>query len=659
MNNCPMRMYFVIIMEFLERFSFSSLRSALSFYIRDVLLYNERQAVDIYHVFMMLCYLSAIIGGLVGNSDYGKYKTILTFSILYWIGILMLFWSTVQIKNTLLTNFMALYSLVFISIGVGAIKCCIAAFGVDQLIGNNQNVTSTQVHGFFSTFYFSIHLGVLFGMITSPIINKILLYKGHNINGYIIRFGLVVITMSISISVFVCGNPYYFFKKSLTNILPKMIKCILFSLWKRLTSRCKETKNKHWLESAKDSFSNETINDTKKTLHILYLYIPLSVFWSLFDQQHTTWIFQASRTSDNLLGMPFSVYMLQVVNPLLVLFTIPLMDRLVYPYLKSHKLFKYPLKRMLLGGGIAGIAFIFAGCLEKCLEENMQDVSIHNASTYTKARSANIWISNLGLQKFNATGYFIFDHNIITPEYMKIRIPKRKNQTYFINDKGIIKKSIVLLVMENSLFKEDNTTFKSPSAVLVPENVFMTSAKKHPYIIHIIVPSNENRRLWLRIKNLTLESMSNNKIKIFEESFCVSQFQNNTILKIPSGLYTLTIHYMDKKQTPISMNVLKLETESIYIYRNEYDNNLINSRFKSNEILQNRVLSKVWLLPQFVCMTFGETLFAMTGLSFSFSETPESMKTVSISMWYFCVALGNLTVICINKFIAFEKKVVK
>ncbi|KAE9545482.1 hypothetical protein AGLY_001025, partial [Aphis glycines] len=495
MNNCPM--------------------PALSFYIRDVLMYNERQAVDIYHVFMMLCYLSAIIGG-----------TILTFSILYWIGILMLFWSTVQIKNTLLTNFMALYSLVFISIGVGAIKCCIAAFGVDQLIGNNQNVTSTQVHGFFSTFYFSIHLG------------------------------------------------------------------------------------------------------------------------------HTTWIFQASRTSDNLLGMPFSVYMLQVVNPLLVLFTIPLMDRLVYPYLKSHKLFKYPLKRMLLGGGIAGIAFIFAGCLEKCLEENMQDVSIHNASAYTKACSANIWISNLGLQKFNATGYFIFDHNIITPEYMKIRIPKRKNQTYLINDKGIIKKSIVLLVMENSLFKEDNTTFKSPSAVLVPENVKIGNM----FCISIIVPSNENSRIWLRIKNLTLEYMSNNKIKIFEESFCVSQFQNNTILKIPSGLYTLTIHYMDKKQTPISMNVLKLETESIYIYRNEYNNNLMNSRFKSNAILQNRVLSKVWLLPQFVCMTFGETLFAMTGLSFSFSETPESMKTVSISMWYFCVALGNLTVICINKFIAFEKK---
>lgn len=39
------------------------------------------------------------------------------------------------------------------------------------------------------------------------------------------------------------------------------------------------------------------------------------------------------------------------------------------------------------------------------------------------------------------------------------------------------------------------------------------------------------------------------------------------------------------------------------------------------------------------------------------SQTPESMKTVSISMWYFCVALGNLIVIFINKFVAFEKKV--
>jgi len=36
----------------------------------------------------------------------------------------------------------------------------------------------------------------------------------------------------------------------------------------------------------------------------------------------------------------------------------------------------------------------------------------------------------------------------------------------------------------------------------------------------------------------------------------------------------LTIHYMDKKQQPISRNVLNIETNRIYTYRNEHDNKI-------------------------------------------------------------------------------------
>lgn len=43
---------------------------------------------------------------------------------------------------------------------------------------------------------------------------------------------------------------------------------------------------------------------------------------------------------------------------------------------------------------------------------------------------------------------------------------------------------------------------------------------------------------------------------------------------------------------------------------------------------------------------------------FNLFQAPETMKTVSISMWYFSVALGNLIVIFINKMIVFEKKVI-
>lgn len=70
---------------------------------------------------------------------------------------------------------------------------------------------------------------------------------------------------------------------------------------------------------------------------------------------------------------------------------------------------------------------------------------------------------------------------------------------------------------------------------------------KNLFCISIIVPLNEDCRIWLHIKNLTLESMSNNRITIFEEAHPVSQFQNNTVLKIPSGLYVqmiLLIHFI-------------------------------------------------------------------------------------------------------------------
>lgn len=98
------------------------------------------------------------------------------------------------------SSFMTLYSLILISIGMGGIKSCIAAFGVDQLIENDKNISESHVCAFFSTFYFTIHLGVFFGMFTSPAITKIMAYGGYNINEYVVRFGLPAIMMTISIS---------------------------------------------------------------------------------------------------------------------------------------------------------------------------------------------------------------------------------------------------------------------------------------------------------------------------------------------------------------------------------------------------------------------------------------------------------------------------
>lgn len=101
--------------------------------------------------------------------------------------------------NVYFSSYLTLFSLIFVSMGVGGIKSSIAAFGLDQL-ESDENINANRVRVFFSTFYFSIHLGLFFGLFTSPLIAKMMSYIGYEIDTYSIRFGLPAMMMAIAIS---------------------------------------------------------------------------------------------------------------------------------------------------------------------------------------------------------------------------------------------------------------------------------------------------------------------------------------------------------------------------------------------------------------------------------------------------------------------------
>ena len=55
----------------------------------------------------------------------------------------------------------------------------------------------------------------------------------------------------------------------------------------------------------------------------------------------------------------------------------------------------------------------------------------------------------------------------------------------------------------------------------------------------------------------------------------------------------------------------------------------------------------LWLVPQYVVITAGEVMFSITGLQFSYSQAPESMKSVIQAFWLLTVAFGNMLVVFI------------
>ena len=55
----------------------------------------------------------------------------------------------------------------------------------------------------------------------------------------------------------------------------------------------------------------------------------------------------------------------------------------------------------------------------------------------------------------------------------------------------------------------------------------------------------------------------------------------------------------------------------------------------------------LWQFPQYFIITASEVMFSVTGLEFSYSQAPASMKSVVQAAWLLTIAFGDLIVICV------------
>jgi solute carrier family 15 oligopeptide transporter 1/oligopeptide transporter 2 len=116
--------------------------------------YSEDRATSLSSAFNIMTYTTPLFGGIIADSLWGKYKTILYLSIVYCIGnIVNAVFSARSLNNgSPAGSFLGLF---LISIGTGGIKPCVTSFGGDQFSRTQVNMLRL----FFSVFYVSINAG--------------------------------------------------------------------------------------------------------------------------------------------------------------------------------------------------------------------------------------------------------------------------------------------------------------------------------------------------------------------------------------------------------------------------------------------------------------------------------------------------------------------
>ncbi len=149
---------YIVGNEAAERFSFYGMKAILFVFMTEHIrnsageydFMTSTEATTYIHLFVAATYLCSIIGGFLSDAFFGKYQIIISLSIVYCWGHLVL-----AIDNTRLG---LCWGLMLIVVGAGGIKPCVSAHVGDQFGSKNQYLLPRV----FSWFYFSINFGRIY-----------------------------------------------------------------------------------------------------------------------------------------------------------------------------------------------------------------------------------------------------------------------------------------------------------------------------------------------------------------------------------------------------------------------------------------------------------------------------------------------------------------
>lgn len=178
------------------------------------------------------------------------------------------------------------------------------------------------------------------------------------------------------------GKPLYKIRQPEGNVVVQVVKCITTGIKGKLESKDKVD---HWLDHSIKEHGPSLVNDVKTTLKVLVLFVPLPIFWALYDQQGSgykwfksplilfnalffSWTFQATRMDGDIGVYTLLPDQMQVINPLLILAFIPLFTYVVYPLFARCNFLKTPLQRMVCGGLLTAASFAISACVSLALE---------------------------------------------------------------------------------------------------------------------------------------------------------------------------------------------------------------------------------------------------------------------------------------------------
>jgi dipeptide/tripeptide permease len=219
-----------------------------------------------------------------------------------------------------------------------------------------------------------INLGSILTTLLTPIFRSDVKCYGNDC--FPLAFGVPAIVWLIGIIAFAIGTPYYkrtdekrFSSLSKSsrlseNIIINTVCCICRAIVNRFILKRNINDKKHWLETADDTYSHEIIDGAKIFCNVSFLFSPLILFWTLYEQQGSKWTYQAQQLDGRFWSFIVKPEQLHIINPIVIVTFIPILDKLFYPLMGKLKMLQSELPRISFGLFLVITSFLISAILQ-------------------------------------------------------------------------------------------------------------------------------------------------------------------------------------------------------------------------------------------------------------------------------------------------------
>ena len=343
--------------EAAERFSFYGMKAILAVFFTQYLFLmdgkigtpmDEARSTELIHLFNAAFYFTPFIGALLADVFFGKYRVIMVLSVVYCAGHAAL---AMMGKFGNSEGWM-MAGMILIALGAGGIKPCVSAHVGDQFGAKN----SRLLPRIFNWFYFSINLGAFASMLLTPWLLE--WYGPHW------AFGIPGVLMAIATFVFWLG------RKRFAHVPAS------------------------GLGFLKEVFSKDGI---LAILKLAPVYLFVAIFWALFDQTGSTWIFQSEDMDRNFLGFEWLPSQIQSLNSVFVLTFIPIFSYFIYPFVEKFWPLS-PLRKMSIGFILMTASFVLISLVQVWIDAGDRPKIVWQIGAFALLTAAEILISIVALE---------------------------------------------------------------------------------------------------------------------------------------------------------------------------------------------------------------------------------------------------------------------